>query len=316
MRNIKCSNCGLPNFVSAETCKRCLARLEWQPEPIPETLQLHTAVEYKGWFNVPMKFLLVVFGLELLLFGLSQTHLLGDQIPSALAAVFLFGGIALLIVSHFWLLARIYQESPGFALASFFMPIVSFIAVAKFPDRTKRAFVGRFICFGIVLCSLMMLPYDRSPNHSFTDPKRQVRFDYPSNWSVEENQKFGTLVVASPDYGSQWKAAVAISAFTDKEWSSAAEQRLAEYQEDLRKAKRDFVLKSTRAVTHPSNLDGAEFVYTCVDAQSGITVMKRTFLLWHRDGRVFEVNETAYVNEWQRFEPALNKIADSFRPTY
>jgi len=291
------------------------SQTEWQPRPLPEEFQVRG--EYHGWFTRWMLFLMGLFGFELLLIGLSHANLLGEKIPIAMFVIFLFAGIPLFFASHIWFISRVYQESPGYALAALFMPIFSIIAVVKFPDRTKRAFVGRFICLGIVLCS-MAIPQDAMLRSQVThvDEKRQVRLEYPDDWSVHENAQFGTLVVASPDYGSEWKAAVAINAFRDKEWSSASEQRIAEYLEDLRTQKRDYLLKSTRPFYHPSNLSGVEIVYTCADRKTGIPMTKRAFLLWHPDGRVIEINESAYTPEWGRFEPALNKIVESVRPTY
>jgi len=59
-------------------------------------------------------------------------------------------GVLLLILTHIWLLIRIFEQSVGWGLASLFLPVAGYIAVGKFWEKTKRSFVGQLVCVGIV----------------------------------------------------------------------------------------------------------------------------------------------------------------------
>lgn len=315
MRNIKCSSCGLANFVTEDNCRRCQARLFWEPEPIPELNQMSTS--FKGWFDVGMTFLVAIFGLELLAIVLCRGQVVGERITMGLAFGFLSCGIILLILTHIWLIARIYEESPLWAIAAFFVPIACLIAVCKWPEKTKRAFVGRLICVGIALFSLPIPPteYVTRPK-VFTDARRYIRFDYPYDWSVEDMFNEDALSVTSPSYGSKWQARVSIKTSVDKGFGGAAEHQLAAYIEEMRQAKQNFVLKSSRTLTHPSGLQGIELVYTCTTPKDNLPITKKDLAIWHPDGRVVDFTVTAATDEWPRFEAQINAILDSVRLMY
>jgi hypothetical protein len=320
MRNIKCSSCGLANFVTEDNCKRCQARLFWEPEPLPELTEI--AVKPKGWFDGGMKFLFVILGLEALAIVLCGVlHVGGENVGMALAVIFGLAGVALCIFTHFWLVARIYEESPLWGISAFFVPILCLIAVSKFPEKTKRAFVGWFVCVGIVICSMAIAPsgYLERPV-SFTDPIFHVQVQHPRNWSAENVLRYNALMVTSPSSGSKWQAHVSIRSSFDKEFGASLEGRVADYLKVIGR-KRDFVLKSQRPLTHPSGLPAVELVYTCVILPDDIgarevAVTKKTILAWHPDGRVFEMTAVAATSEWQVFEAKLTAIIDSVRPTY
>jgi hypothetical protein len=59
-------------------------------------------------------------------------------------------GVLLLIVTHIWLLIRIFEQSIGWGLASVFLPVCGLIAVAQFWEKTKRSFIGQMVCVGIM----------------------------------------------------------------------------------------------------------------------------------------------------------------------
>jgi len=63
-------------------------------------------------------------------------------------------GVLLLLVTHIWLLYRIFEQSIGWGLASVFLPIVGLVAVIQFWEKTKRSFVGQMVCAGIVFVGI------------------------------------------------------------------------------------------------------------------------------------------------------------------
>jgi hypothetical protein len=65
------------------------------------------------------------------------------------AIVGLVGGL-FMVLTHIWLLIRIFEQSIGWGLASLFVPLIGLIAVAQFWEKTKRSFVGQMVCVGIL----------------------------------------------------------------------------------------------------------------------------------------------------------------------
>ena len=63
-------------------------------------------------------------------------------------------GVLLLLLTHIWLVIRIFEQSIGWGVASLFLPIAGFFAVAQFWEKTKRSFVGQLICAGIMFVGI------------------------------------------------------------------------------------------------------------------------------------------------------------------
>jgi len=90
-------------------------------------------------------------------------HLVPESLAKGLAMMFMLVGIALFILTHIWLVIRVFEQSAWWGLGSLFIPIVGIIAVVQFWDKTKRSFVGQFICMGIFFMgSLIVAAYTRS----------------------------------------------------------------------------------------------------------------------------------------------------------
>jgi hypothetical protein len=63
-------------------------------------------------------------------------------------------GVLLMVVTHIWLLIRIFEQSVGWGLASLFIPLAVLAAVAQFWEKTKRSFVGQMVCVGIMFVGI------------------------------------------------------------------------------------------------------------------------------------------------------------------
>jgi hypothetical protein len=77
-------------------------------------------------------------------------HPLDANTASGIAVLVGFAGLGLLVLTHIWLVIRIFEQSVGWGLASIFLPICGLIAVAQFWEKTKRSFIGQMICVGIM----------------------------------------------------------------------------------------------------------------------------------------------------------------------
>jgi positive regulator of sigma E activity len=60
-------------------------------------------------------------------------------------------GLALLFLSHLWLLARTFEQGMWCGLGALFFPIVALLAMLTFRDKLKRAFVAQFISLAIIV---------------------------------------------------------------------------------------------------------------------------------------------------------------------
>ena len=81
-------------------------------------------------------------------------HPFDPETAKGLGVVIGLVGALLTVLTHIWLVIRIFEQSVGWGLASLFFPIVGLVAVAQFWDKTKRSFVGQLICMGVVFAGI------------------------------------------------------------------------------------------------------------------------------------------------------------------
>jgi len=166
MNSIKCPDCGLVNFATASECKRC--RLCFAPsEPVDGQ---YANTEYSNsqyqshWpqsaefdekkqkiFSGGVVFLTGILVVAFALLVIQQAfHPLDQSAAQGIAALVGLSGLGLLVLTHIWLVIRIFEQSIGWGFASIFLPICGLIAVAQFWEKTKRSFVGQMVCVGIM----------------------------------------------------------------------------------------------------------------------------------------------------------------------
>jgi hypothetical protein len=166
MNSIKCPGCGLVNFATATECKRCQmyfgshsdssaghdANAGYQsywpqkPEYDEKTQKV---------FSGGVVFLtgILIVGIAILL--LQQVlHPFDPSTAKGLGGLVGLVGVLLMVLTHIWLLIRIFEQSVGWGLASVFVPLVGLIAVAQFWEKTKRSFVGQMVCVGILFVGI------------------------------------------------------------------------------------------------------------------------------------------------------------------
>jgi len=179
MNSIKCPDCGLVNFATAPECKRC--HLSFQSETAaPSDAQHdstwngnssyenshHENAQYQGhqnryWaedppekkpvFSGALIFLSSVLAIAFFVFAVQHIfHPFDPSTAKGVGGLLGIAGALLMVVTHIWLLIRIFEQSVGWGLASLFIPVASYIAIGKFWEKTKRSFVGQMVCVGIV----------------------------------------------------------------------------------------------------------------------------------------------------------------------
>lgn len=160
MSNIKCPQCGLMNWATDAECKRCQYLLQTQdtqdyskPHRDPSL-----SLESQPLFSGVIKVLTAILALGIVaLLSTMVLHLLDQDTTTAIGAIFMLGGMALYLLAHIWLVVRIFEQSVAWGLGSFFIPLVGLFAVAKFWEKTKRSFVGQFLCLGISYLGYLMV---------------------------------------------------------------------------------------------------------------------------------------------------------------
>ncbi|HXT62157.1 MAG TPA: hypothetical protein VN696_03895 [Pyrinomonadaceae bacterium] len=170
MESIKCPQCGLVNFATAPECKRC--HLSFESEPASSDSQYDDSWDQNApnhyWpqggpeqqtkqrvFSGGVVFLAVILGLATALFLMQHAfHPFDPDTAKGLGGVLGLVGVLLLLLTHIWLLIRIFEQSVGWGLASLFLPIVGLVAVIQFWEKTKRSFVGQMVCAGIVFMGI------------------------------------------------------------------------------------------------------------------------------------------------------------------
>ena len=165
MNSIKCPDCGLVNFATASECKRC--HMSFVSEQEPDDAQYQNT-EFQGYwpqdaeaekkqrvFSGGVVFLtgILVVGISILV--LQQAfHPFDADTAKGFGGILGLIGVLLMILTHIWLLIRIFEQSVGWGLASLFLPVAGYIAVGKFWEKTKRSFVGQLVCVAIVVVGI------------------------------------------------------------------------------------------------------------------------------------------------------------------
>lgn len=160
MSNIKCPQCSLVNWATDVECRKCQYLLQAQdtqdyskPRNDP-SLSLETQPLFSGVIKV----LTAIFALGIVVtFTTMVFHLLDQDTTNGIGVIFMLGGFGLCFLAHIWLIVRIFEQSVWWGLGSFFIPLVGLFAVAKFWEKTKRSFVGQFLCIGIAFVGYLML---------------------------------------------------------------------------------------------------------------------------------------------------------------
>lgn len=65
------------------------------------------------------------------------------------ALMFMLGGIVLFIITHLWLVLRIFEENALLALGSLFTGLFTLIAVSMYWEKTRIAFTCQIISIAI-----------------------------------------------------------------------------------------------------------------------------------------------------------------------
>jgi hypothetical protein len=159
MSSTQCAQCGLVIWSSAVECKRCgfVRTVQDARNALAQNYE-SLAPEPTPLFSGGVKVLTGVLVLEMVPILLSSLHVIGDHTASMIGVFFMLSGIALLVVTHIWLVIRIFEQSAWWGLGTLFIPFVGLLAVVQFWQKTKRSFIGRLICIGIVLASILILP--------------------------------------------------------------------------------------------------------------------------------------------------------------
>jgi hypothetical protein len=161
MSSKQCSQCGLVNWSSAEACKRCGSLFDVQDTP--EAFVQQDSPELwaqqdpqQAWvpnfevleplspgpvhiFSGAIKLLTGILALEVVAILSSRLlHLIEGETAAMVAVLFIFSGFALLLLTHIWLVIRIFEQSASWGLGTLFVPLVGLFAVAKFWEKTKQ----------------------------------------------------------------------------------------------------------------------------------------------------------------------------------
>jgi hypothetical protein len=148
MNNIKCAQCGLVSWSTEVECKRCGSLLTVQDKPAQNPD--FGASEPKPLFSGALKVLTVILAFATVAFLFSRVfHLIDRDTGMKLAVIFMLGGMALTLLAHLWLLARIFEQSIAWGFGTLFISLVGLFAVAKFWEKTRRSFVSQMVCLAI-----------------------------------------------------------------------------------------------------------------------------------------------------------------------
>ena len=161
MSSIKCSHCGLVNFSTSDECKRCGAALHapadnehfaeehnpyWRSMPEPKK---------EPFFSGIVVVLTGILIISAVVFLIQQVgHPFNPEAARSVGAIFALIGGVLYLLTHIWLLIRIFEQSIGWGIASLCLPFAILAAAGKFWDKTRRSFVGQLISVGMIFVGI------------------------------------------------------------------------------------------------------------------------------------------------------------------
>ena len=152
MNSVKCPECGLTNWSTAPECKRCGALLatDYQSRGSQQgtgRYSIDKEVHAEPLFTTGIKLLTAMLAVTTAIFLAQHAFQpLSGPLAKEVAVWLALPALGLYVLAHIWLLIRIFEQSVGWGLASFFIPIALLFAVSRFWDKTKRSFVGQCIC--------------------------------------------------------------------------------------------------------------------------------------------------------------------------
>jgi len=161
MNSCRCPHCGLVNFSTSETCKRCSEPLFAEPDA-HETMDPQSRYWAPGLepekppiFSGVVMVLTGMLAIATIVLLIQQVgHPLDKETAGSVGVLFGLAGAGLYFMTHIWLLIRIFEQSIGWGIASLCLPFAQFGAIAKFWDTTRRSFVGQMICLGILFVGI------------------------------------------------------------------------------------------------------------------------------------------------------------------
>jgi hypothetical protein len=147
MNSIKCSDCGLVNWSTSSECRRCGALIGADSQNVSSRYSIDKDVRVEPLFTTGIKLLSVMLALTTVIFLAQQAFQpLSPDMAKEIAVFLALPALGLYVLAHIWLLIRIFEQSPGWGLASLFIPLALLMAVARFWQKTKRSFAAQCIC--------------------------------------------------------------------------------------------------------------------------------------------------------------------------
>ena len=147
MNSIKCSECGLVNWSTSSECRRCGALIGADYQNIPSRYSIDKDVRVEPLFSNGIKLLSGMLAVTTVIFLTQQAFQpLSAPMAKEVAVWLAVPALGLYVLTHIWCLIRIFEQSVGWGLASFFLPLAMLCAVGQFWQKTKRSFVGQCIC--------------------------------------------------------------------------------------------------------------------------------------------------------------------------
>ena len=157
MNNIKCAQCGLVNWTTDVECKRCGSLLTVQEKQARQFGAF--APGPQPFFSNGLKILTAILILAFVVVVLTRgLHIISGDTAAGFSVTFMLLGLVLMLLTHIWLVIRIFEQSVAWGLGTLCIPIVGLIATIKFWENTKRSFVGQLVCVGIMIVGAQIMP--------------------------------------------------------------------------------------------------------------------------------------------------------------
>lgn len=147
MNSIKCPDCGLVNWSTSSECRRCGAFFGADHGTMSSRYSIDKEERVEPLFSNGIKLLSAMLAVTTIIFLAQQAfEPLSAPMAKEVAVWLALPALGLYVLAHIWCLIRIFEQSVGWGLVSFFLPLAMLCAVAQFWQKTKRSFVGQCIC--------------------------------------------------------------------------------------------------------------------------------------------------------------------------
>ena len=141
----------------------------------------------------------------------------------------------------------------------------------------------------------------------YRDQKRNIQFQYPKNWTVEEVEEQNVLLIMAPEIEENWQANVFIELRENPDKKPIDEQ-LDSLILNLKSNKKEMVMKNREILKTRTGIQAGVIVF---EHNPELKLFEKEYLLLFGDSRVVFATGSAVSSLWSKYQKQIDGILES-----